>query len=292
MFVSFVIIFSSNRINNLNQTLRFLFKREIKLHQSEIVLACQDSCEVKSPFCNTKIINFGMDSYEKSYMTNRAVEQSSGEIVVLLDSDRILPKDYFFRAAKMIRQNTIITTERMYNLDKDYKDSEIENGEVAKTPDFRSKELLGRKKNTFAGNTVMMKSDFFGYDESFTSYGFADTDMSRSALHRGMNVIYLEDEELHLWHPKEIYRKGELLEVKLFQIIVATNALRYCNKWNTPLDEGIKEVMVFAERDHSIYDSGLYKEYVKERTIAENKGLFDKKEIWSMIARETHFKLL
>ena len=62
---SFIIIFHPLRIDNLNQTLRFLYKREVDLE--ELILVCQTECkEINSPFNKTKQINMNLDSYWKS----------------------------------------------------------------------------------------------------------------------------------------------------------------------------------------------------------------------------------
>lgn len=256
---SFVILFHPSRLDNLLQTIRFLHKREPELLK-EIIVICQTKCD---NIPNTKTFNMGLSTYHKPKMTNFGVSHCSGEIIALLDSDRILPKNYFTEIVNEIKFNDVISTINLFQLDKIYSDEEIENGLVSKTPDFRSKENKGRKKNLFSGNTIITKDSYLslgGYDESFEGYGFADTDMTQTVQKTG-NIIWKEKEELHLYHKKNIIYKNEALNC--FNICTAINAIKYFNKWKTNIDDHTLELIEFVYKNLNIYPKCLQKEFKK-----------------------------
>lgn len=274
---SFIILYNSKRLDNLGQTLRFLKNREEGLlDTSELILACQDSSEqIDSPFKNTRQINLGWDSYRKTKMTNMAVQQSTQDILVLLDSDRVLPKNYFTNNIAKIKKGQIVTTECLFKVCEPYPDDKIDTKNIGRMPDFRSKECAGRKKNLFAGNTILYKSDYWdmgGYDEQFDSYGFADTDLSRTAVEKGYEIVFNQDEELHLWHKLEISWKGEEISVDQFQIIVGINALKYLAKWKLRIDHGIYTLMGIITELWDIYPKELQEEYLEAKKLYAANG--------------------
>ena len=231
--VSFVIYYHSSRIENLRQTIRFLENRESELiSTSEIVLVCQDESESISSKFPIKQFNLNTDTYNKPIMCNHGVRSSTHEIIVLMDSDRILPHNYFTRNTKIATLGKTITTERLFFLEDDYSDIQIESGDIVKTADFKSKTNEMRCKNMFSGNTIFMKQEYFscgGMDESFVGYGYADNDMTETMKHFGCEEIYLDEEELHLKHARSIYWHGKPLPSKSF--VSFSNAKRYLKKW-------------------------------------------------------------
>lgn len=231
--ISFVIYYHSSRIENLKQTLRFLEKREPQLILcSEIILVCQDESPIITSKFNIKQLNLKTDTYKKPFMCNIGVENSKNEIIVLLDSDRILPKEYFTNNTKIVTRGMTITTELLFSLRDDYSDDQIESGNVCKIPDFRSKTNEMRHKNMFSGNTIFMKQDYLscgGMDESFVGYGYADNDMTESMKNYGCKEVFLSEEELHLNHPKSVCWHGKQLSSKSFASFA--NAKKYLQKW-------------------------------------------------------------
>lgn len=245
--LSFVIYFHSCRIDNLRQTLRFLEKREPKLHGSEIVLICQDVCGFfESPHFRIRQTNLNLRSYHKPLMCNLGVSQATGNIIVLLDSDRVLPKNYFHDAALTLKRNQIVAPHCLYQLGRPYTDEEIEAG-PEKTPDFRSEVNESRFKNAFAGNTMMWRDEYWGMDESFIGYGYADSDMTRDATVRGFELLYPEVEELHLWHEKQIEWRGKMLGYPAFEKVAVVNAVKYAEKWGLD-DQNIKGLVEEVKR--------------------------------------------
>lgn len=242
MNISFVIYFHSKRINNLNQTLRFLHERE-NLTKSEIILICQDYTTEK--IMGIKPINLQLNSYHKTRMCNLGVRLAKNEVVALLDSDRILPTGYFGKIYSKIKFGDFFSTWKMYKLKKDYADEEIKLGKLEKEEDFKSRINTACKKNLFAGSTVFCKQNYLesgGMDESYKGYGFADTDMTRNIMARKYNIIWQEDEELHLYHPKETSFEGDFFEF-FPEISTALNGLKYYKKWNLPKEKELLELI-------------------------------------------------
>jgi glycosyltransferase involved in cell wall biosynthesis len=236
--ISFVIYFHSSRLENLKQCVRFLEKRESNLLSSELVLVCHDHCEsFGSKFNTTRLLNLCCKTYNKAQFCNHGVNEASGKIIVLLDSDRILPPDYFSKCISLLKTGQFITTKYLYNLSHPYSDEEIESGKADKVEDFRSVSNAGRSKNLFSGNTVFMKQDYQatgGMDESFVGYGFVDNYQTSNILNCGFEQVYLDDDELHLYHKKEVYWEND--RVENFKIMTAINAVKYFRKFRLPID--------------------------------------------------------
>lgn len=232
-FCSIIIYFHSSRKSNLFQQLRFLQEREpIQLYQ--LILICQDkfSDPLNFGFHDTKLVCLDSLDYRKPFMCNTGVGLASSENIVILDCDRILPKNYIWSNVYGLDDNSLITSVKLYSLSKDYSDSDIKSGNLKMIPDFKSVSNRIRSKNMFSGNTIMKKTDYLrmgGMDENYVGYGFADNDMTETCIRGGMNLIYNESIELHLHHVKNIFLDG--VERTSFKDVCLKNGLYYCSKW-------------------------------------------------------------
>ena len=235
--ISFIFYFSSKRLENLKQTLRFLKKRE-NLSNSEVILVCNDFINDKFitfDLPNYRIINLKLDSYNKPKMCNIGIKESSNDIVALLDSDRILPNNYFENNAKKLKPKQFLSTIKLFKLDKDYSDGDIDSNNFKYFEDYRSKRGTYLKKNLFSGNTLFFKKDYLdcgGMDESFVGYGFADNDMSMNIISKKYSVVWLNDIELHLNHDIEfLYKNKNINDQKEFKSISHANLDKLIEKW-------------------------------------------------------------
>ena len=120
--ISFVFYFHSSRINNLKQTLRLLLKREKSI--KEVVLVCNDRTDEIFEGCN--LHNMEMNEYNKPKMCNLGVSKASEDLVVLLDSDRILPRGYFDKLGLELRMGQFASCRRMFNIKYECSDEQIE----------------------------------------------------------------------------------------------------------------------------------------------------------------------
>jgi N-terminal domain of galactosyltransferase len=246
--LSFVIYYHSSRMDNLQQTLRFLVNRELPLvSQSELVLVCQDRgyCHPQK-FSSVQVIELGLTDYQKPLMCNCGVWAANGEILILLDSDRVLPQNWFQKAVDHLRPGMIITTTNLLACIREYTDEEIMSGNIETISDFKCSANSMLSKNAFSGNTVMYKSDYImtgGMDETFVGYGFADNDMVENCLSKGLSFHYLNDPELHLYHEKFVIQNSAKLYRSDFKLYTLLNGLKYCRKWKKIPSESLLNLL-------------------------------------------------
>lgn len=232
--ISFVFCFHSERINNLEQTLRLLFKRETNI--GEVILVCNDETERDFPGC--RLHNMRMDAYRKTIMCNFGVAEARFETIALLDSDRVLPKNYF--SSINAQPGQFISCDNLANMSQEYSDEEIE-GEISNLMfemEIKSRKAEIRKKNIFSGNTVFLKNDYLnsgGMDESFVGYGFADNDMTMNIISKGYEPVWRNEIEIHLWHEKNIFMNGQKLIFPEYKYISESNMNKFLSKWTVPL---------------------------------------------------------
>ena len=233
--ISFVFYFSSKRLDNLHQTLRFLKNRD-NLDEHEVILVCNDEITSNFSIPNYKIINLNLQSYNKPKMCNIGVYEASNRIVALLDSDRILPKNYFKHNSKKLNSKEFISTTNLIKLIKDYSDEEIEQNKFEYFEDTKSKKGEILKKNLFSGNTLFFKQDYLdcgGMDESFIGYGFADNDMTLNVISKGYRAIWLKDLEVHLHHNIEFLYENKIINEEVeFKKVSRANLNKFIEKWN------------------------------------------------------------
>jgi GT2 family glycosyltransferase len=224
---SIIITFSNERIDNLKQTIRFLKKEKIA-SESELVLVCQTNYNKKPKgFKSVRTINLNSDFYCRSKMCNLGVNESKGEIIILLDGDRVLEKNYFTNVCSEIKPNECITTGNHWQMTHPATDEEIENEKYEAIYNPKSVENKMHHRGSFSGNTVFLKSTYIsvgGMDESYVNYGYQDIDFSRKMITQGMNMIFREEKELHLFHEKH----------SDWKIHTVQNGIKYCKKWNLP----------------------------------------------------------
>jgi hypothetical protein len=226
--ISFIFYTHSTRVENLNQSIFFLLRNEEKIDK-EIIVIYQD----KGPLINNvKTFNMNLSTYHKPKMCNYGVENSKYEINCILDSDRILPKNYFFNVLNNIKKNQMITTSFMLNLLHNCSNEDIINENYKYEIEHRSQNNELRRKNLFSGNTIFFKEDYIKIgkmDEQYEGYGYADSDMNQTAIVNNIESVYLNIPEIHLFHNKGVFYKEQLLED--FQILSAINVIKYCVKW-------------------------------------------------------------
>lgn len=237
---SFVIPFPLARLDNVQQTLRLLHAHDPEVvEQSEIVLVCQDRCgKIDTKFAKYKLINMDLPNMQKCKLLNEAVRQTTYDTLVVLDSDRVLPKGYFKRVLATHQEDTAVTTKILYRLVRPVNDQDIIDGRFEFEEENRSVENKSLMRNLFAGNIVLKKSDYWkagGMDESYIGYGFEDHDMTNRLVKAGIKPVWLDDVELHLYHERLTYGSGD--QKKMF----LDNGLRYCRKWNLPIPGKLQE---------------------------------------------------
>lgn len=244
MYASFVIHFHTGRMDNLLQTLRFLEKNHPEVvSKSQLVTVCQNNCKpLENGFFDYKHLNMDVENMQLPKLTNTGVANCDAEKIIILESDRVLPRGYFAEVIDEMQPRHQYTTLEMDKLTAPATDEEIEAGDYKTTCDNRSPNNEFGIKNIWSGNTAIMKSDFDKVgrmDESYTGYGWGDYDMTFTTESKGIASIYKEGhKELHLWHEGQTYGSGD--QKKLY----IDNCLKFCRKWNQPVPQYMKEEII------------------------------------------------
>lgn len=236
---SFILYTHSKRLTNLKQAIYFLRRNDpVALAEGEVLVVCQDTMRA-DPNEPIRVVCLQEKAFNKPKMVNRSVREAKGDVVVMLDGDRILPPGYFGRVLPELGRGEVVTTRPLYRLTRPHTNIEIETDRVERVHDWREPGLEPGKKNAFSGNTVMWRQDFLdmgGMDESYVNYGAADLDASTTCLSRGMRITYRNDDELHLWHTFDV-PQGK------FKAINAHSVVKYCQKWGRPVPEFFRNIL-------------------------------------------------
>lgn len=245
MKASFVIGFHTARIDNLLQTLRFLLADHKDVFiDSYLSLVCQDDCDklpssqleelesLREQSYRSCITNLNLPCMQLPYVTNLGMDDAETEKVVILESDRILPAGYFAAVLDELKPGVQITCRNMKKLTKPATDEEIRAGTFEYIDEHRSEKNEIGMRNMWSGNTALCKSDFLKagrMDEAYHGYGWADSDMTSAMESVGVQSVFRDELELHLWHPPATYGDGDQKQMFI------DNGLRYCKKWNKEL---------------------------------------------------------
>lgn len=233
MSCSVIIPFSSDRLNNLQQTLRFLSLESCFLN-SQIILICNDYIpKLEHNFRYLNLINLNSDIYCRARMCNIGVSESIFEKLVILDSDRVLINSYFEKYIKNLKENECITAKKIRQTYKDLTDEEIKNGDYEYYIDHRSESNEMHKKGMFSGNTIMHKSTYINsgmMDETYLGYGYQDIDFESKVLKNSGVMNFVDEIEIHLFHDrkqtKDNFTKSNVL-----------NGIKFCKKWKRVPEE-------------------------------------------------------
>ena len=240
MNASFIITFASPRLDNLRQTLRYLYRNHAEvIKKCELITVCQDNCEVASQGFGTHLhYNLETECMQLPRLTNFGVDHAHYQKIIVLESDRILPTGYYAEILQQLKAGIQITPKLVWKLDHPYSDEEIAENKFKYTEDARTANNQIGTRNMWSGNTAFMKTDFETagkMDENYQGYGWADSDMTNAMTAAGIKSIFRPEIELHLWHPATTYGKGNQKQMFL------KNGLRFCDKWNEPLPEWFRQ---------------------------------------------------
>lgn len=202
---------------------------------------CQDRCgPITTGFKQTRQFNMALSEMSLPIQINKGIGETESDLIVLFESDRILPAGYFEAVIYGMQPKTMVTTQRMWRVSRMVSDTDISQQRFPHYEEWRNtkNELLTR--NMFSGNTTFWKEDFYAAgaaDESYIGYGWLDHDLTSAMELIGVEPVYREELELHLWHEPMTY--GEKDQKKLF----IKNAIHYCKKWKRPYPpEIVKEI--------------------------------------------------
>jgi hypothetical protein len=244
MLASFIIPFHPARLDNLLQTIRLMHVLDtFAVENSELLLMCQSNCGTfPTPFKDTRLFNLNLTDMHRAKSINKGVEAAVSERIVFMDSDRILPPLHFERTFSSLKIGTAAAVECILNVTAPAKDSEILHHWFGYTEERRSKTLAPNARNLCSGCTVIHKTDFLkagGMDEDYVGYGYEDQDMARRLQRAGVEAVWWDGKEVHLYHERATYGSSDQ------KLLFVNNGLRYCKKWGLVptelIDQGIRE---------------------------------------------------
>jgi hypothetical protein len=248
---SFVICFHTARIENLLQTLRFLVKNHPEVvHDSQLEAVCQDNIDdlpqsqfdeldaIRENFHRSCISSYCIKHMHLPHLTNQAIEHAENDKIVILESDRILPPGYFAKVFDEIKEGVQITCNKMHRLTEPATDEQIANSTYKSVDEYRSHSNQIGQRNAWSGNTAIWRPDWEKagrMDEAYKGYGWADSDMTWAMEKVGVQTVFRDELELHLWHPPATYGEGH--RATMFM----ENGLYFCKKWNQPIPVFLRE---------------------------------------------------
>jgi hypothetical protein len=176
-----------------------------------------------------------------------ALSRARYENILYLDSDRILPGDYFRRALAELADDTFVFPARLYNLEADVPTDVLKRirDNVGSYPHLlRADHRVWddpassvRRKNPMSGCVAFTKTTYRnsgGMDSAYTGWGYPDTDYFTKTFRAGCRFVPIDCDELHLKHG---YRQGPRNSARLFCLTNLWNGVYYHRKWMLPLDE-------------------------------------------------------
>jgi len=234
--ISYLFYLPAERQKIFAQQLRLLEARE-DLSECEAVVVWhgQPGIVNLSAFKSSTIDSIDCQRYNKSMLVNRAVKLSKGDVLIILDSDRIMPPDYFKKSVEMLKPKSAIAPQRMIKILSPIEDKEIWEMRFPYKRDDRTEKLTPFRKHLFSGNTIVYKEDYLaagGMDETYWGYGFNDLDFTRAWEKSGFGIHWTDAEEIHLYHPRLDEKNPED-----FHSQNVANAYKFFKKWNEPIPD-------------------------------------------------------
>lgn len=250
--ISIFIMFSNDRVSQLENTLSCL--EDMTYYEDcQKTLVVDGNPLVLVPNFDTISVPRIDGQFSWSNMWAAGVCTARHDIVLYLDSDRLLPSNYLKLLLESVKDNLFVFTSRHFMMIEDLDVQECKKllqdprpgifmeepyiGKFCCEPRYQNP-FPGPGKNVMSGNTAFTKSTFFklgGVDPWYRGHGaFADTDFHMQAAQAGCEFIDLAVPELHCKHPK-LDSDGAELANHQFRLIGLDNFLYYGHKWQLPL---------------------------------------------------------
>jgi hypothetical protein len=258
--ISVFIMFSNDRLTQLEATLSCL--RDMPEYaQCQKTLVVDGIPSLVVPDFDTISVPRVHDEFIWANMWAAGVCSARYDIILYLDSDRLLPSNYMELLLSNVKEGVFVFTSLHFLMMGDLEVGECKKlladprpgvftepsylGKFRYEPRFQNP-IPGSGKNVMSGNTAFTKQTFLslgGIDPWYRGHGaFADTDFHMQAAQAGCQFVDLKVPELHCKHPKLDNNDLELEETGL-RLLSLDNFIYYCNKWKLPLS--LAESMAF-----------------------------------------------
>lgn len=140
--------------------------------------------------------------FNRSAARNNGVEQSTSDVVVVIDADNYIPFDqieYSIRMAKR-RNNMVKPFQSFGYLTEKSTDYFYENGKFEEEPEF-----IGFSAHGFNGGAYVLKKELWlkvgGMDENFIGWGAEDDAFHILCKAKLGKTSYVHGYDYHLYHP-------------------------------------------------------------------------------------------
>lgn len=189
---------------------------------------------------------------------DKIVENAKHDIVLYLDSDRILPQNYLKLVVENINDNLFLFPLYLYSTLKDLPLSFIKEIRDELNSDYLNYKKYSnfispdhrifsnpvdaiRKKNPMSGCVAFTKKTFYdsgGLDKSYIGWGYPDTDYFMQTYKMGCNFLPLHVSEIHLFHNYDDGGK-KFLNRREVRLMGLWNGVKFCKKWDIPIHASI-----------------------------------------------------
>ena len=196
--------------------------------------------EVFNSYCSympMKLVNACEKYHNRSYVRNRGIEVSKGEVIVSLDGDILLLEDSIRGHYDCVMENdenvsigflyfmTFLPSylPRNSNEVSEWLEKEGKRGEIGTATDFESASnsawIYGTAGNMAVSRKLLIKSGYF--EEKFTRWGYEDTEFSYRAMKNA--AIFVNNKNAigihfpHCWMPFNRIAMAEMQRVFLTQ---------------------------------------------------------------------------
>lgn len=183
--------------------------------------------------------------FYKKELIDTAFNAAKKNVVLIIDCDRLLDKEFIYQAAT-INKNQCIFCKSIHNLTsqnnnhKLYTDQLDSVATIENRVEFRDGTIEPAKTPT-SGAFALHKSDYLRkptWNSDFIGWGFNDTDLYTHLYFNGIEFISTNHTEVHLYHQYEI-PKIKLLAMN------AWNGIKYYRKWNLPIPTTMSELFSY-----------------------------------------------
>jgi len=252
--LTIVIHYSCDRQPQLENTIACLDEMDGTQHAQKILLVDGKTNVFPADWTIVEVERDDPHFYNCSKIWNLGFRIAKNEVVLTMESDRILPKKWLSNAMTFLDSDrTFVATKKLISLDsfyplnivKDIRDYPYHHWKkfINDYRVFDPDQGIGRK-NPMSGCVLTTKTAFEfigGFDEGYLQAGYHDLDAFRAAVTKGAKIVHPDKGiEFHQHHE---YTGG----IKRFQIVNLWNAVRYHDKWELELHPNILKLARFVE---------------------------------------------
>jgi len=241
MKFSIIILYSSDRKAQLENSIKCL-SESYNYDNAEKIIICDGKSNFTHPDWTVYEVNRTKNFYCWADTLNFGVKIAKNDIIIYMDSDRVLPLNFFELCCSNIESNSFVYPKKLFKIKKDCNFEELktirdnfENYKYLLEDDHRHtnpyKQISGT--NPFSGCVCFYREDFLkygGFDDEFIGWGYPDSDFFMKTTKSGCKFISLDINELHQKHERNILT----YEFALHNIF---NLKKYCDKWSIETNE-------------------------------------------------------